>query len=86
MEFVYGLNRWHECDVPISVGHGGHYVLFRETKELRDHYQGKDVFYEFYQLDEAGQGAWNRNYEVKSLGELSFDFITMILDLNVEAN
>ena len=82
MELVYGLKRWDKSDAQISVVHGivDTEVLFQWAEKLRDHYQGTVVYYEFYQLDGADHGAWNRHYDGKSLEELGFDFITKMLD------
>ena len=60
--------------------------MLQGAEKLRDHYQGTVVYYEFYQLDGADHGAWNRYYEGKSHGELGVDFITNMLDLNAAAN
>ena len=61
-------------------------VLFQEAEKSRCHYQGTVVYQEFYQLNWADHGAWNRHYDGKSLEELGFDFITKMLDQNVAAN
>lgn len=88
LETAYGLNRWDKSDAAISIVHGtkDKTVPFNQAEELVAIYKRTGASYEFYPLAGAGHGAWEFKHEGKSLKELSFDFITRMLELPVKEN
>lgn len=86
LEDIYGHQRFGNNDVPILIAHGTNdaTIPFTEAENLRNEYINNGINYKFYALQGFGHGPWNATVNGKSLGDLSFDFITEQQNIRVE--
>jgi acetyl esterase/lipase len=82
---VYGHDRFDSTDAPLLIVHGTEDETsdYSNAEELVDIYTGNGVYHELIPLEGKGHGAWNATVDGKILEEISFDFITEQLELNV---
>ncbi|MEM9173454.1 MAG: alpha/beta hydrolase fold domain-containing protein [Pseudomonadota bacterium] len=86
LESVDGNTRWSQSDAPISIVHGTEdpTVSYQEAEALVDIYTSTGAYYELITLEGAGHGAWNVTYNGQPLETLGFDFVTRMLDIEVQ--
>lgn len=85
-EQIYDVNRFGPDNPPISIVHGKQdtTVSFTEAEALEMIYEANHVDFEFYELPEAGHGAWNTTLDGQKLTELAFDFLVSRQGLTLE--
>ncbi|MEL7296385.1 MAG: carboxylesterase family protein [Pseudomonadota bacterium] len=88
LALVDDQTRWDPTDAPLSIVHGTEdpTVSYALAEDLENIYTITGAYYEFTTLEGAGHGAWNTTVNGQSLQALGFDFITRVLELDVQEN
>ncbi len=88
LQRVDGSLRWDAADAPISIVHGTAdlTVSYEQAEALVDIYTNTGAYFELNTLQGAGHAAWNATLNGQTLTEMGFDFITRMLDIEVQEN
>ena len=86
LELIYGHQRFDSDDPALFIAHGTEdtTVPFSSAEELKTICQTNEIDFVYYPLEGRGHGAWGATLNGKSLSDLSFEFIVVNQNLNVE--
>ena len=86
LELIYGYERFDSNDPALFIAHGTEdpTVPFSSAEDLKTICETNEIDFVYYPLEGSGHGAWSATVDGKSLSDLSFDFIVVNQNLNLE--
>jgi hypothetical protein len=86
LELIYGYERFDQSIPAMFIAHGtaDATVPFSNAIDLKAIYEFNNTEFIYYPLEGSGHGAWSATVDGKSLSDLSFDFIVVNQNLNLE--
>lgn len=86
LELIYGYERFDSNDPALFIAHGTEdpTVPFSSAEDLKTICETNEIDFVYYPLEGSGHSAWSATVDGKSLSDLSFDFIVVNQNLNLE--
>ena len=86
LELIYSYERFDSNDPALFIAHGTEdpTVPFSSAEDLKTICETNEIDFVYYPLEGSGHGAWSATVDGKSLSDLSFDFIVVNQNLNLE--
>lgn len=86
LELIYRYERFDSNDPALFIAHGTEdpTVPFSSAEDLKTICETNEIDFVYYPLEGSGHGAWSATVDGKSLSDLSFDFIVVNQNLNLE--
>lgn len=86
LELIYGYERFDQSIPAMFIAHGtaDATVPFSNAIDLKAIYEFNNTEFIYYPLEGSGHGAWSATVDGKSLSDLSYDFIVVNQNLNLE--
>jgi hypothetical protein len=86
LELIYGYERFDQSIPAMFIAHGtaDATVPFSNAIDLKAIYEFNNTEFIYYPLEGSGHGAWSATVDGKNLSDLSFDFIVVNQNLNLE--